>query len=104
MDFIGNRDIAVSVVDPEKSRGFYEGVLGLTPEKADDGLVVYNTGSFTLYVQQGNPLPPVPSFTVPDLPKARDLLVSNGCEIIVERERSLYFSDPDGNIWDIIEG
>ncbi len=104
MEFKGNRDIAVSVRNLEKSREFYEAVLGFKPVRTDDELAVYDTGSFTLYVQEGEPYGPVPSFTVPDLKEAKELLVSQGCTILVEWNRSLYFRDPDGNTWDIIEG
>ena len=104
MKFTGNRDIAVSVSELEKSRGFYEGVLGLKPEYLEEGLAVYNTGQFTLYVQEGEPHPPVPSFTVPDIKAARRYLVESGCTVIEERDTSIYFRDPDGTTWDAIQG
>ena len=67
-------------------------------------LAVYNTGHFTLYVQEGKPHPPVPSFTVPDIKEARNKLIEAGCTIIIDRDTSLYFRDPDGVLWDINEG
>ena len=103
MRFIGNRDIAVSVKNLESSRRFYEDVLGFKVERVDDKLAVYNTGHFTLYVQEGEPHPPVPSLTVQDIDIVRNLLVETGCVIVTDRGTSLYFRDPDGNLWDIIE-
>ena len=103
MKFNGSRDIAVTVDSLEKSRVFYETVLGFTPRKVEEGLVVYDTGSITLYVQELERHPPVPSFTVENLAKARAHLEANGCVVTKEWKRSLYFRDPDGNVWDIIE-
>lgn len=104
MRFTGNRDIAVSVKDLEASRAFYEGTLGFKPEYVEEGLAVYNTGHFTLYVQKGEPHPPVPSFTVPDIKEARRHLVDAGCTVIEERDTSIYFKDLDGITWDAIQG
>ena len=103
MKFIGSRDIAVTVEILEKSRFFYENVLGFTPKKIEEKVVVYDTGSITLYVQELERHPPVPSFIVKNLAEARAHLEANGCVVIKEWNRSLYFMDPDGNIWDIIE-
>jgi catechol 2,3-dioxygenase-like lactoylglutathione lyase family enzyme len=103
MKFTGNRDIAVTVRSLKKSHVFYENVLGFTPKKTEEKLVVYDTGSITLYVQELERHPPVPSFIVENLAQARAHLEANGCEVTKEGDRSLYFRDPDGNIWDIIE-
>lgn len=104
MRFKGNRDIAVSVKNLASSRAFYEGALGVKPERVEENLAVYNTGHFTLYVQEGEPHPPVASFTVHDINEARKRLVEAGCTIIADKNTSLYFRDPDGVLWDIIEG
>ena len=103
MKFTGNRDIAVTVKSLEKSRVFYENVLGLNPKNVGEKLAVYDTGSIILYVQEQEHHPPVPSFTVENLAEARAHLEANGCEVTKESKGALYFRDPDGNIWDIIE-
>jgi catechol 2,3-dioxygenase-like lactoylglutathione lyase family enzyme len=103
MKYTTNDDVAIGVESLKKSIAFYEGTLGFKPIKSEPGLRVYNTGHFTLYIEEGEPHPPVPSFTVENLSQAKEHLLENGCTVIVERENSLYFRDPDGNIWDIIE-
>jgi catechol 2,3-dioxygenase-like lactoylglutathione lyase family enzyme len=103
MKFTGNRDIAVGVTNLKTAASFYENVLGFTPNQRERNLLVYNTGHFTLYVKKGDPHPPVPSFTVQNLKEAKELLRKNNCSIIEQLEKSLYFIDPTGIVWDIIE-
>ena len=62
MKFTGNRDIAVTVANLEKSRVFYENVLGFNPKKVEEKMAIYNTGSITLYVQEQEHHPPRPQF------------------------------------------
>jgi catechol-2,3-dioxygenase len=103
MRFTGNRDIAVGVTDLKIAASFFENTLGFTPDKKEQNLLVYNTGHFTLYVKKGDSHPPIPSFSVKNLMEAKELLAKKGGSIIELREKSLYFKDPTGNVWDIIE-
>jgi catechol 2,3-dioxygenase-like lactoylglutathione lyase family enzyme len=103
MRFTSNRDIAVGVYDLEQAIEFYEKALRFKPEKTQSNLLVYNTGHFTLYVEKGKPHPPIPSYTVDNLEDAKRHLLENGCSILVESEKSLYFKDPFDIIWDVIE-
>jgi hypothetical protein len=65
----------------------------------------YDTGHFLLYVNRDlNTQPPIPSFTVKDIEAARRFLLENGCAILRQDERSLYFRDPFGITYDVIEG
>ena len=104
MKFLSNDDIAIRVENLAVATKFYENTLGFNLIKSEPGLRVYHTGHFTLYVEEGDPHPPVPSFTVKSLSKAKKHLVENGCTILFERDSSFYFKDPTGVIWDIIEG
>ena len=42
----------------------------------------------------------MPSFTVEKITEAKANLQEKGCRILIEREKSLYFSDPRDNVWD----
>ena len=103
MKFISNRDMALGVYDIDSASAFYGEVLGFKTNREEKGLRVYETGNFMLYVEESVPYPPVPSLTVENLAEAKKYLLENGCEIINELEKSFYFRDPFGVVWDIIE-
>lgn len=103
MNFVSNRDIAVGVKNLETALKFYEDTLGFKPLEVSPMRRVYNTGYFTLYIEEGEPHPPVPSLTVEKITEAKAYLLEKGCRILIEHEKSIYFSDPMGNVWDIIE-
>ena len=103
MKFISNRDVAIGVSDIEAASSFYGKTLGFKTTREEQDLRLYETGNFTLYVEKTLPHTPVPSLTVENLAEAKRYLTENDCEILVEREKSLYFRDPLGIIWDIIE-
>lgn len=104
MKFVSNRDVAVGVENLTDAIKFFEDTLGFKPTKIEKGLRVYDTMQFTFYIKEGDIHPPILSFTVEDLNNAKEYLINNRCNILVERENSLYFRDPTGQIWDIIEG
>lgn len=66
--------------------------------------LVFETGNFLLYVDKGESTHlPVPSFTVKDFTEANELLVNHGCSIVREGKNWLWFKDPFGMIYDIIQ-
>jgi len=67
MRFISNRDLAIGVDDLRKAEAFYSSVLGFRLLKKTSGRMVYDTGHFTLYINDKESHPPIPSFTVQDL-------------------------------------
>ena len=67
------------------------------------GRAVYDAGHLTLYIMEGEPRRPVLSFTVEDLCVARQRLLEGGCDIVEEREDSIYFRDPSGVVFDAIQ-
>jgi catechol 2,3-dioxygenase-like lactoylglutathione lyase family enzyme len=103
MKFTANRDVAIGVENLEKSRKFYEETLGLRLVETGAGQAVYDAGHLTLYVMEGEPHPPVLSFTVEDICGAKQWLLEGGCDFVVERDGSLYFRDPSGVVFDAIQ-
>ncbi len=103
MTFTANRDVAIGVENLEKSRKFYEETLGLRLVETGQSRAVYDAGHLTLYIMEGEPHPPVISFTVEDLRVAKQRLLEGGCDLVAEREGSLYFRDPSGVVFDAIQ-
>lgn len=102
--FRSNRDVAFEVGDIGEAERFYGGVMGFELVERRDKTLVYETGHLTLYINESEvPHPPVLSFRVENLAEAKEHLTGNGCEIVVEWPRALYFRDPLGVVHDIIE-
>ena len=102
--YISNGCICVMVPDLEKEEKFYSGVMGLNLLNKNDKQLVYNAVHFTLFVEKSEEVKhPVPSFTVDDLTEAKEELVNAGCEIVEEGKNWMWFKDPFGNIYDLIE-
>jgi catechol 2,3-dioxygenase-like lactoylglutathione lyase family enzyme len=105
MEFRSNNCIAIHLKDLKKAESFYGGVLGFKLLSKSNEQLEYDTGHFLLYINKGSKTqPPIPSFTVKNFTDAKRLLKKNGCKITVEGKSSLYFKDPFGIVYDIIEG
>lgn len=104
MKFRSNNCVRLHLPDLKKAEAFYTGVLGFRlTQKTPDGLE-YDTGRFLLCISRDDqPLPPIPSFTVISTKAAKEHLLANGCEIVRDQASSLYFRDPFGMIYDLIE-
>jgi len=83
-----------------KSSKFYEETLGLRLVDTGPGRAVYDARHLTLYIIEGEPHPPVLSLTIENLRAAKQRRLERGCDIVDERERSLYFRDPAGVVFD----
>jgi catechol 2,3-dioxygenase-like lactoylglutathione lyase family enzyme len=106
--------LAISVVDQERSRRFYETYFGFGAKPArryDDGvLMLYNPAGFALALGPNIEEPPRQiwihfgvSLSSPDAVRAlRDRLAADGVELVEETEEPDYVSvkcrDPDGYI------
>jgi catechol 2,3-dioxygenase-like lactoylglutathione lyase family enzyme len=111
--------VVVPVGDMERSRRFYEKILGLTPVKALPGhfMTVYGTGGPThvcLYVPEPGTERPghegrgsFPNFRCDDVETVRNHLLEHGVECSEIGEggslRWFRFADPDGNRLDVCE-
>ncbi len=112
--------VSLSVSDLERSRAFYEGVLGLeTIPRPEMGLggVWYGVGNAELHlivtpegVDTGsrppgnNPVAPHFAFAVEDWEKTREHLASHGLDVLApSAERGqMWVQDPDGYILEFI--
>lgn len=104
MRFRSNRCVAVHVKSLAKAERFYGHVLGFKLKKKSKDNLEFDTGLLRLYVNRSpKGRSPVPSFSVKSLAKARRLLEGAGCKIVVDWERALYFRDPFGFVFDVIE-
>jgi catechol-2,3-dioxygenase len=104
MRFRSNNCIAIHLTSLAKAERFYSDVLGFKLKSKTRTSLEYDTGAFRLYLNRSSKAqPPTPSFSVKSIAKARRLLKGARCQIIVDRGSSLYFRDPFGNIFDVIE-
>jgi catechol 2,3-dioxygenase-like lactoylglutathione lyase family enzyme len=103
--FKSNNCVAIHLEDITAAENFYTNVMKFNLLTRSDSHLEYDTGHFLLYVNRDlNTQPPIPSFTVKDIEAARRFLLENDCIILREDKRSLYFRDPFGITYDVIEG
>ena len=103
--FKSNNCVAIHLEDITAAENFYTNVMTFRLLTKSEEYLEYDTGHFLLYVNRDlNTQPPIPSFTVKDIAAARKFLLENGCIILREDNRSLYFRDPFGITYDVIEG
>jgi catechol 2,3-dioxygenase-like lactoylglutathione lyase family enzyme len=103
--FKSNNCVAIHLVDITAAENFYTNVMKFRLLTKSEDHLEYETGHFLLYVNRDlNTQPPIPSFTVKDIEAARKFLMENGCIILREDKNSLYFRDPFGITYDVIEG
>jgi catechol 2,3-dioxygenase-like lactoylglutathione lyase family enzyme len=103
--FRSNNCVAIHLEDITAAENFYSNIMKFRLLTRSEEYLEYDTGHFLLYVKRGlNTQPPIPSFTVKDIQAARRFLSDNGCVILREDETSLYFRDPFGITYDVIEG
>lgn len=104
MKFRSNNCIAIHLPSLAKAERFYSDVLGFKLKSKTRTSLEYDTGELMLYINRSSKSqPPTPSFGVKNLEKARRLLKGARCQIVVDRGNSLYFRDPFGNVFDVVE-
>jgi catechol-2,3-dioxygenase len=104
MRFRSNNCVAIHLTSLAKAERFYSDVLGFKLKSKTRTSLEYDTGNFMLYLNRSTKAqPPTPSFSVKSIAKAKRLLKGARCQILVDRGNSLYFRDPFGNIFDVIE-
>jgi catechol 2,3-dioxygenase-like lactoylglutathione lyase family enzyme len=104
MRFKSNNCIAIHLTSLAKAERFYSDILGFKLRSKTRTCLEYDTGHFLLYLNRSSKSqPPTPSFSVKSIARARKLLKGARCQIVVDRGSSLYFRDPFGNIFDVVE-
>jgi catechol 2,3-dioxygenase-like lactoylglutathione lyase family enzyme len=96
---------AIHLPDITAAENFYTNVMKFRLLTKSEAQLEYDTGRFLLCVSRDlDTKPPIPRFTVNDIGAARRFLLENGCTILREDKTSLYFRDPFGITYDVIEG
>jgi catechol-2,3-dioxygenase len=104
MKFRSNTCVAIHLKSLAKAERFFSDVMGFKLKSKTRTSLEYDTGDLMLYINRSSQAqPPTPSFSVRSIAKARRLLKGARCQIVVDRGSSLYFRDPFGNVFDVIE-
>ena len=100
------QEIELGVSDPNKSKLFYNSLLGLQTSVDQEGLKVFDSGVAGIDFNTSRHLPPkiiVTSFLTDDLQNVIDRLTANGVAYSEPKKSHLgmttiEFSDPDGHL------
>lgn len=104
MKFRSNNCVAIHMRSLAKAERFYGDVLGFKLKAKSGTSLEFDTGVVRLFINRSKTAqPPTLSFSVRNIGKAKRLLTGAGCTIIVDRGGSLYFRDPFGVVFDVIE-
>jgi len=102
--FKSNNCVAIHLEDITAAEHFYTNVMKFRLLTRSEALLEYDTGHFLFYVNRDlNTQPPIPSFTVDNIEVARRSLIENGCTILRDDGNSLYFRDPFGITYDVVQ-
>jgi catechol 2,3-dioxygenase-like lactoylglutathione lyase family enzyme len=87
-----------------KAERFYGDVLGFKLRSKTKDQLEFDTGVLHLYVNRSSKAqPPVPSFSVKSIAKAKRLLKAAGCRVVKDFGSAIYVRDPFGIVFDVIE-
>ncbi len=104
MRFRSNNCVAIHLKSLAKAERFYGDVLGFKLKSKTKDSLEFDTGVIRLYVNKASKMqPPTPSFSVKSIARAKLLLKGAGCKIVVDWGGALYFRDPFGIVFDVIE-
>lgn len=103
--FRSNNEMAIHVPDLERAEAFYAGVIGCQIVAKTEDCLELESGNLRLYVHRDPETlrAYIPSFDVPDLDMAKAHLKTAGCTTIALPSGGVYFQDPFGFAFDLIE-
>jgi catechol 2,3-dioxygenase-like lactoylglutathione lyase family enzyme len=101
--FRASRDVIIRTKDWAAATAFYADSLGLEIVHRGENIVGFETGSFRLYVEKGEPHGPVFEFLVSDVQAAKARLLAAGCTLLEENPDipRCYLRDPFGVSYNI---
>ena len=113
--------VSLTVRDLERTRAFYEGILGLEPIPRPDlgalGGIWYGAGNAQIHIivapdgadvgsppPTNNPVAPHLAFAIDDWEKTRDALQAHGLEVLAPSAEmgQMWVQDPDGYVLEFI--
>jgi catechol 2,3-dioxygenase-like lactoylglutathione lyase family enzyme len=105
--FRSSREVAIHLPDLGRAKEFYCDTLGFRLVSASGTMLEIDTGELRLFILH-DPVGVtsyVPSFDVPDYQSARRLLEAAGCATVPagSHPTNVYFRDPFGLVFDIVE-
>lgn len=105
-DFKISRDVALGVPNIESAEKFYVGILGFTIKNKNPDWTQLESkdGAITFYLCQDDVQSPAFCLTVPDVEKATDYLIENGCELepdLTNETGEVFIRDPHGYLFNI---
>jgi catechol 2,3-dioxygenase-like lactoylglutathione lyase family enzyme len=102
---VSTRDIIIKVDGVKAAKAFYRDVLGFRLVDDDDRMLGFETGSFMLFVEPGEPSGPVFELKVDDAAAAKAELLAKGCILVEEdpKRPRLYLRDPFGIVFNLTQ-
>ncbi len=101
--FKSTREVIIRTLDFDGAVEHYQRTLGLARSYESPTIVGFETGSFCLYIERGEPHGPVFEFVVPDVAAPRAQLLKSGCTLVEENDSMprCYLRDPYGITFNI---
>lgn len=83
------RDILIQAQDPKKAALFYVNHLGFEITDDNPQMIALHGNHINLFIEPGPALGPVLEATVDDVANAKQRLIKNGCEVVIDEPDSL---------------
>ena len=100
-----SRDVLIQTKKMDVAANFYENVMGFKVFKRNEHIIGFETGSFRLFLDKGEPFGPVFEFITPHFEETKRKLMKAGCRVEDEDPKipHCYMRDPFGNIFNLAE-